>query len=197
MYDGITASPTPTGTSLANDAEESGVHHNRSGLSQGTKVGLGVGFGIGATLLILLFTSLFFVRRRKRHRIPMETKYTPQAQSELSMVDTSYPVPAGPPRSDPGPHLNVTRHSQAYTEPSSLHETFDTPVSAVTQRDGDPYSQRQSLQEPLTLKIPGTEVGSVRSRDLSPVRGESPVSPVSPVSAITPVGSRPPSSNAR
>jgi hypothetical protein len=190
-------------TSTASPDSNKGVSTSHHGLSQGAKVGLGVGFGIAATLLILLLAYFFTVRRRKRNRTQMmDPKYTAQAQSELSMVDpSSYPVPSGPPRSAGAPIINTTRHSQALYEqeppPLPLHDHYETPVSAIEQKDGFAYSDRHSAQQTLTLKIPGTDVESVRSRDLSPVHGDSPVSPVSPVSAIRPAVSRSPSPNNR
>lgn len=197
------ASTTVIGTMITTPPDSNkGVSTSHHGLSQGAKVGLGVGFGIAATLLILLLAYFFTVRRRKRNRTQMmDPKYTAQAQSELSMVDpSSYSVPSGPPRSAGAPIINTTRHSQALYEPPPplpLHDHYETPVSAIEQKDGFAYSDRHSAQQTLTLKIPGTDVESVRSRDLSPVHGDSPVSPVSPVSAIRPAASRSPSPNNR
>lgn len=186
---------TSSASQIAVETSEANATKNKAsdnGLSQGAKVGLGIGFGLGGPLLVLLLVSLLFFRRRKRQlRIKMDPKYTPQAQSELSMVENLYPMPAGPPR--PGQPQDFTaRLSQAYSgpPPPPFRVSVEEPVSAVTQKDTHDCIHRRSLHQSLTLQIPEPEEDSLRPREVSPTRGGSPVSPVSPASMIVPNVSR-------
>lgn len=193
----VTPSQTTTETPVAINNESKSLDTSRKGLSKEAKVGLGVGLGLAIPLLFLLVAALLFFRRRRRQqqeqRAQVDSKYEAQAQSELSMVEPSYPFPAGPPRPDV-PMNPSTRHSQAYLDLPPQPQVFlDDPVSAVTQKEAFEYPRRRSTQPSLTLQIPDPEEDSLRSRDVSPIHDGSPVSPISPDCTAREVGDRSPS----
>ncbi|KAI5360683.1 hypothetical protein Slin15195_G085990 [Septoria linicola] len=181
------------------------------GLSAGGKIGLGVGLGVGIALLLAAVAFFCLARRRRRKAAQMGAKFTPHAQSDLSMIEQSRPIQIKaeqahdtqlaerqPLQGDYNEQSDA-RHSQAYYErPPPLVNVYQapatdspiTPLDAV-ERGGD------HTRAPLVLAIPGEERKSGVSRDPSPVRSHSPVSPVSPLSALSIANSRPPSPKAK
>ncbi|CAK1360193.1 unnamed protein product [Cercospora beticola] len=72
--------------------ERSASSDGSGGLSEASKIGLGVGLGVGIPLLFAAVVLLCIIQRRRRGNKQMTAKYSRQAQSDLSMVEQSQSV---------------------------------------------------------------------------------------------------------
>lgn len=209
--DTATATTSSTANSQTASADELFASSNDSGgLSEASKIGLGVGLGVGIPLLFAAVVLLCFIRRRRRGNKQMAAKYSRQAQSDLSMVEQSRSVQ---PKADraldaplagdmPPPGKRETaddngKYDEARQAPPAPSNVDNTPSGQNLKEAIEPASRsRDQVIAPLTLLIPGQERRSDVSREASPSRSHSPVSPVSPISVVSQVSSRPSSPKA-
>ncbi|KAK4493726.1 hypothetical protein PRZ48_014911 [Zasmidium cellare] len=167
------------------------------GLSEGAKIGLGVGLGVGLSLLLALIAGLCLMRRRKRRQAQMG-KYTPQAQSDLSMIEAPGAMATAQNRELPRDHYEPPKQYDDYNEyePPHQHNVFETPISQVAPSEIQIPAPRSVPDAPPVLTIPTPDRSPlhsiVPSIVPSPEHGASPVSPVS-ISPVSPIGSRAPS----
>ncbi|GIZ37521.1 hypothetical protein CKM354_000096600 [Cercospora kikuchii] len=204
--DTATATTSLTGNNQTASAEElSASFDDSGGLSEASKIGLGVGLGLGIPLLFAAVVLLCFIRRRRRGNKQTAARYSRQAQSDLSMVEQAQSVQ---PKADraldaplaggmPPPGKRETadyngKYDEAPPAPPAPSNVDNTSSGQNLKDAIEPASRsRDQAVAPLTLLIPGQERRSDVSREASPSRSHSPASPVSPISVVSQVSSRP------
>jgi hypothetical protein len=157
----ITSSPSSTGTDPLSAS-------HRSGLSSGTKIGIGIGAAIGALVLIAVIAALLFFRRKRRRSAPEIEKVSSNSEN-VSDVPTKLKEP----------EIDGQLISEADGKPVSKADRPDVLESGgqqILEADGNaarPWSMRSELEG--SQVVPISTVGDAgggrvrRSGDLNPI----------------------------